>query len=159
MADSKLHHLIALAEEPSSERRRELLREVTDLFFTVDGGPAGSEMGLFDDVLTQLAGEMEEAVRAELAQRMATAPAAPSRLVSGFATDAIAVATPILSTPGLLSDEDQLRVARTKGEEHLRALSRRHTLRGASGLIAPAVSYVTPMALKRARRRRLGQAP
>ena len=34
------------------------------------------------------------------------------------------------------------------------ALRRRRTLRGASGLIAPAVSYVTPMALKRARRRR-----
>ena len=54
MADSKLHHLIALAEEPSSARRRELLREVTDLFFTVDGGPGGTEMGLFDDVMTQL---------------------------------------------------------------------------------------------------------
>jgi glycosyltransferase involved in cell wall biosynthesis len=40
-----------------------------------------------------------------------------------------------------------------------RALRRRRTLRGASGLLAPAVSYVTPMALKRARRRRLGQAP
>lgn len=44
-------------------------------------------------------------------------------------------------------------------EMRLRALSRRRSLRGASGLIAPAVSYVTPMALKRARRRRLGQAP
>jgi len=41
----------------------------------------------------------------------------------------------------------------------VRALRRRRTLRGASGLVLPAVSYVTPMALKRARRRRLGQAP
>lgn len=41
----------------------------------------------------------------------------------------------------------------------LRALARRRTLRGAGGLIAPLVSYVTPMGLKRARRRRLGQAP
>jgi glycosyltransferase involved in cell wall biosynthesis len=44
-------------------------------------------------------------------------------------------------------------------EIRLRALSRRHTLRGASGLVPPAISYVTPMALKRARRRWLGQAP
>jgi hypothetical protein len=44
-------------------------------------------------------------------------------------------------------------------EIRLRALSRRRTLRGASGLLAPAISYVTPLALKRARRRRLGQAP
>jgi glycosyltransferase involved in cell wall biosynthesis len=40
----------------------------------------------------------------------------------------------------------------------LRALRRRHTLRGASGLIVPAIAYLTPLPLKRARRRRLGQA-
>lgn len=125
MADSKLHHLIALAEEPSSARRRELLREVTDLFFTSDGDPASNEMALFDDVLTQLAGEMEEAVRAELAQRMVLAPNPPSRLISGMAVDSIAVAAPVLASAHTLSVEDQLRVAQTKGEEHLRALSRR----------------------------------
>jgi len=41
----------------------------------------------------------------------------------------------------------------------LRALRRRRTLRGARGLVLPAVSYVTPLAAKRALRRRLGQAP
>lgn len=40
-----------------------------------------------------------------------------------------------------------------------RALRRRRTLRGAGGLLVPAVAWVTPVALKRARRRRLGQAP
>lgn len=40
-----------------------------------------------------------------------------------------------------------------------RALRRRRTLRGATGLVLPAISYLTPLGLKRARRRRLGQAP
>ncbi len=40
-----------------------------------------------------------------------------------------------------------------------RALRRRRTLRGASGLVLPAVSYVTPLRFKRLLRRRLGQAP
>ncbi len=40
-----------------------------------------------------------------------------------------------------------------------RTLVRRRTLRGASGLAVPAVAWLTPVALKRARRRRLGQAP
>jgi glycosyltransferase involved in cell wall biosynthesis len=40
-----------------------------------------------------------------------------------------------------------------------RTLLRRRTLRGSSGLVVPAVAWVTPVALKRARRRRLGQAP
>ncbi|HEX3872808.1 MAG TPA: glycosyltransferase family 2 protein [Solirubrobacteraceae bacterium] len=41
----------------------------------------------------------------------------------------------------------------------LRALRRRRTLRGVDGLVLPAISQLTPTALKRARRRRLGQAP
>lgn len=40
-----------------------------------------------------------------------------------------------------------------------RALARRRTLRGAGGLALPALAWVTPIPLKRARRRRLGQAP
>ena len=41
----------------------------------------------------------------------------------------------------------------------LRTLARRRTLRGAGGLVVPAVAWLTPARLKRARRRRLGQAP
>ncbi|HEY5198074.1 MAG TPA: glycosyltransferase [Solirubrobacteraceae bacterium] len=41
----------------------------------------------------------------------------------------------------------------------LRALRRRRTLRGIDGLALPALSHLTPLSLKRARRRRLGQAP
>ena len=47
---SRLYDLIALANEPSSIKRRELLRGVTDLFFQGDNhNPV--EMGLFDDVI------------------------------------------------------------------------------------------------------------
>jgi glycosyltransferase involved in cell wall biosynthesis len=38
-------------------------------------------------------------------------------------------------------------------------LRRRRTLAGAQGLVLPSVSYLTPLALKRALRRRRGQAP
>lgn len=41
----------------------------------------------------------------------------------------------------------------------LRALRRRRSLRGAAWLAVPALSYVTPLPLKRALRRRLGMAP
>jgi len=40
-----------------------------------------------------------------------------------------------------------------------RALARRRTLRGAGGLVRPALSYVLPASLKRALRRRRDQAP
>ena len=125
---SKLHDLIALAKEPSSDKRRELLREVTDLFF-VNPDHAGGELALFDDVLSQLAGEMEAAVRAELAQRMAPAAEAPVRLIRRLAADqAIEVARPILEGSQALSDEDLMHVAKSQGQEHLQAISRRESV-------------------------------
>lgn len=41
----------------------------------------------------------------------------------------------------------------------MRAMRRRRSLRGASGLVSPLVSYVMPMPFKRAIRRQMGQAP
>jgi uncharacterized protein (DUF2336 family) len=123
---SKLHDLIALAKEPSSERRRELLREVTDLFFVgVDDHHEG-ERTLFDDILTQLSGEMEEQVRVELAEKMAPAPVAPKRLLRTLAADAsLAVAAPVLISSTNLTEDDLLAVARSQGQGHLEAISRR----------------------------------
>jgi uncharacterized protein (DUF2336 family) len=128
---SKLADLIALAQEPSSEKRRVLLRELTDLFFANPDHRAG-EMALFDDVLTQLAGEMEAAVRAELAERLAPATEAPVKLVRGLAADAaIEVARPILEGSRALSDDDLLAVARDRSQEHLKAISRRERVSAA----------------------------
>ncbi|WP_374571612.1 DUF2336 domain-containing protein [Phenylobacterium sp.] len=129
MERSKLHDLIELAQEPSSERRRELLRGVTDLFFANDEKPSGVEMQLYDDVMSQLAGEMEEAVRAELAERLAASDAAPQGLLRDLARDAsIAVAKPVLTSSKALSEDDLIIVARTRGQEHLRAISQRPTV-------------------------------
>ena len=50
MAESRLHDLIELAREPSSARRRELLRQVTDLFFTTADPGQAPQLALFDDV-------------------------------------------------------------------------------------------------------------
>ncbi len=123
---SKLHDLIDLAKEPSSERRRELLREVTNLFFSADTAQSPTELGLFDDVMTQLAADMEEEVRAELAHRMADAAAPPRRLLLGLASDsATSVSEPVLMRSSALSEADLLNVARTQGQDHLRAISGR----------------------------------
>lgn len=129
MERSKLHDLIAMAQEPSSERRRELLRGITDLFFVSEGAHGHAEMALFDDVMSQLAGEMEETVRAELAQRLATAETPPHTLLRDLARDqSIAVAKPVLEGSRALTDDDLLMVARTRGQDHLRAISQREAV-------------------------------
>ena len=68
-----------------------------------------------------------------------------------------------LSTRTMSGENVAARAERAQTLEALairaRALRRRRTLRGAEGLVLPAASLLTPMAVKRARRRRLGQAP
>ena len=125
---SKLQDLIALAKEPSSEKRRQLLRGVTDAFFA-DPERGGAELTLFDDVLSQLAGEMEDAVRAELAERLAPAPDPPRRLLTGLAADSsIEVAGPILAGSSALRDAELIAIANGRGQAHLKAISRREVV-------------------------------
>jgi len=125
MARSRLLDLIDLAKENSSAKRRELLREMTDLFFSAHAPQSEPEIQLFDTVLCQLSTEMEAAVRAELGRRFAPEPSAPRGLVRRLAADEIAVSEPILTTSRVLSEQDLLDVVRTQGQDHLRAVSRR----------------------------------
>ncbi len=125
MSSSRLTDLIELAKETSSVKRRELLREVTGLFFGQTPSADGPELPLFDVVLTQLSSEMEEAVRAELAARFADASNAPGRLVHALASDTFQVAEPVLTRSPVLTQDFLLEVVKTRGQDHLRAVSRR----------------------------------
>ncbi len=133
---SRLLDLIELAKEPSSERRRALLREVTDLFLSPSTLPTEQGMDLFDGVMSQLASEMEAQVRLELAERLSDAPRGPSRLMSKLAHDEIDIAEPVLRRSKALTEADLLSVVRTKGEGHLQAVSLREEVSEAvSGVI------------------------
>lgn len=125
MSTPKLAELIALAKEPSSERRRVLLREITDLFFSTETPHGPTEMSLFDGLLGKLSEDMEEEVRVELAARMSLAPRPPRGLVSRLAQDSIAVAGPVLRHSRALSDAELIELAQTRSQEHLRAISQR----------------------------------
>ena len=124
-AHTPLQDLIALAHEPSSARRRELLRRMTDLFLAEPSEHSHSEAFAFDGVFCTLADEVEVDVRAELAARFANIPNAPAALAARLARDCIEVAVPILSNANLLTVGDLLDVARTKGQAHLRVVSAR----------------------------------
>lgn len=124
---SRLQDLIALAREDSSDKRRELLREITDCFFA--RAPEPAELPLYDDVLSRLTAEMEAGVRAELGIRFADSAEAPRGLIRRLAGDEeLEVAAPVLSRSPVLTDEDLLEVVRTKGQGHLQAVSVRPTV-------------------------------
>lgn len=126
--ESKLHHLTGLAQEKSSERRRALLREVTDLFFEATPEDGSGAHRQFDAVLSTLAAQTAQDARAELSRRFANAPLAPRGLVMQLARDAIEVAAPILAQSGVLTEEDLIAIATEASEEHRRAMTARETV-------------------------------
>ena len=122
---TKLRNLVDLAKEPSSERRRELLREVTDLFIDASDSYNEREKDHFNAIMMNVARAMEQKVRSELAEKMALEPNAPRGVITMLANDDIEVAGPILRDSTVLEDVDLLEVIRRQGQEHLRAISGR----------------------------------
>ena len=122
---SNLHKLSALAEEKSSDRRRQLLRDVTDLFFAAPPEAQSSAQVQFGEVLTRLACDAASDARQRLAERFAEAPLAPKQLIEQLARDAIEIAAPILRQSSVLNESDLITIVQEHGQAHIRAIAER----------------------------------
>lgn len=123
--------LIDLAQARSSEDRRELLREVTDAFFTHNPQRTARENALFEDVLRTVAAELNDAALVEFAEHIAGRPDGPSGVINDLARRDITVAGPILQRSSALQDTDLIDIVATQREEHRRAIACRETVSGA----------------------------
>lgn len=120
-----LNELQTLSSTKSSESRRKLLHRITDLFVITSDQQDNNHRQAFDQIMDQLAYELEKSVRAEFADRLADMPGAPTRLTHKFAIDEIDVARPVLQRSKILSDEFLVKVAKTQSQDHLLAISTR----------------------------------
>lgn len=125
MSNSRFLKLVELARAPDSQHRRELLREVTDLFFERSGERSEQEANLFDEVLQMVAAEMQDGVLAELATVFANAPDAPVGLMRDLANHAYPIAAPILKHSPVLDDQTLVRVVNYQSQEHIKAVAQR----------------------------------
>lgn len=125
MSSSRFQKLVDLAQTQDSGQRRELLREVTDLFFETNGQRNGREDELFDDVLKLVAAEMQDGVLAELSERFADADNAPVGLMRDLANHSFEVAGPVLKRSKALDDETLLRVINAQSQQHIKAVAQR----------------------------------
>ena len=124
----RLQGLIDLAQEDSSDKRRELLEEVADLFLDDSNAMNDRETGLADDILTKVAHDVEMKVRKSLAERFASVDTVPPNLVRMLASDEIEVAAPILQESRALSDRDLMDIVRENGKDHMLAVTRREEI-------------------------------
>ena len=123
-----LQGLIALASETSSDKRRELLEQVADLFMSEPQILNDAEVGLIDDILTRVAHDVEMKVRQRLAKRFADLENAPANIVHMLANDEIAVAGPILLRSRMLKDRDLIDIVRERGQDHMLAVTKRENI-------------------------------
>lgn len=120
--------LVDLAKATTSEERRELLREVTDLFFETSDVRSPRENHLFDEVLRHVAKEMQEGVLLELAERFADSPDAPVQLMHDLAHHTFTVAEPVLKRSSVLSEEALVKLVSEQSQEHIKAIAQRKTV-------------------------------
>lgn len=113
----------------SSAKRISTLRQVTDLFLHDGERLSEDQVKVFDDVLCHLVARVETRIKAELGTRLAQLDYAPSRVIEQLAADdAIAVAGPILTNSTRLTTNALVAIAKSKGQEHLLAISGRANL-------------------------------
>ncbi len=123
-----LENLIRLAGEKSPEKRRELLEEISELFFSSSGDVSDHESELMGDILYRLVRAVEMTVRRNLAERLAGLDDAPHELVTALANDDIEVAAPILTRSGVLKDDDLIEIVKHRTQEHVLTVARRRSL-------------------------------
>ncbi len=121
-----IDELIGAVAAGDVKQRLRVLQRVTDLFLAGSRCFSGEQIALFDDVLQQLAADIEVKARARLSSRLANAERAPPQLVRALAfDDEIEVAGPVLTHSSQLSDADLAENARSKSQQHLYAIAQR----------------------------------
>ncbi len=125
MSHSRFAKLLDLAKSTDSGQRRELLREVTELFFESSGARSARESALMGDVLQMVAAEMQDSVLAELSNAFADAADAPQGLMRDLANRSFEVAAPILSRSPALDEPTLLRIVNYQSQQHIKAVAQR----------------------------------
>ena len=109
--------------------RNDAARKISELFLA--GAPRfrPPHVELFDGILSGLVPHTEAAARGELAERLSTLGNAPPMLVDLLVRDdEISIAGPLLRRSPVVAEPTLIEIARTKGQNHLLAMSERPTL-------------------------------
>lgn len=130
--------LIELAKETSSERRRELLRRVTDVFLAATETRTEREAELFDEIVGAVAADLETQVRVELSRKVAASRLAVRRTARRLAFDVIEVARPVLEGSAALTQSDLVEIIQHTTQDHMMAVTKRSDIgeKTASALVA-----------------------
>lgn len=121
--------LMQVLSNRSIGERSRMVRQVADLFLSHGTNCSADQVDLFDSVIMKLIGQIDEAVRIYLSERLAAVDNAPREVIKTLASDdAIRVAGPVLTQSSILDEEFLIESARTRSQDHLVAISSRNTV-------------------------------
>jgi uncharacterized protein (DUF2336 family) len=126
---SLIDELEASISQRNIGSKAEILRQITDLFVAGSEYFDGEQMTLFDDVMSRLVNEIDHSARVTFGETLATTANSPPKVTRTLALDdSIDVAGPVLRRSECLDDETLIVGAKTKGQDHLLAISQRKRL-------------------------------
>ena len=123
--NSRFARLLDVKNDMSSDNRRALLREVTDVFAAHEEDSDAAKVAKLDEVLSTVVADFSREVRAELAAKIGPSKVPLGATAQKLALDDIDVARPILEQSSALSEAHLLAVIAQKTQEHLLAVTRR----------------------------------
>ena len=125
---SLLEELTYLARQPSEECRRQLLRNLTELFSSGTPEARAQTGGMFEDVVSRVIDDVAVELRCEVSEKLSRTGQSPRKLMVRLANDEISVASPVLRNSDALTDQDLVEVARERSQDYLLAISDRRQL-------------------------------
>ena len=122
---SRFVRLLDVGNKMSSEERRALLREVTDVFVEPAAGDIAGKLADLDRVLSSVISDFSREIRAELAATIGPSKVPLAVTAERLALDDIEVARPVLEQSMVLSHSSLLAVVAQKTQEHLLLVAKR----------------------------------
>ncbi|MEM9631393.1 MAG: DUF2336 domain-containing protein [Pseudomonadota bacterium] len=120
--------LLSLAKDSTPEKRHQLVEHVTELFVTGADSYQTEEITLFNTVLESMLPTMEPEQKKEVSEQLAPIDSTSHKVASTLAREEIDIARPMLTSSNALKSEDILQLAKTMGQGHLLAISKREKL-------------------------------
>ncbi len=109
-----------------SQRRARMLVALAELFVAISHRIGDAEIAVFDDLLLEQFAITDHDTLVQLSKRLATLEKAPPRIIEKFASDdSLSIAGPVLSFSPGLGTGDLIRLAATRGQDHLHAICAR----------------------------------
>lgn len=123
-----LAELLKKAKSITPEKRQQLVDHVTGLFVQGAESYRTEEIAVFNTILEAMLSSMETGQKQQVAEQLSEIDTASHKLAVALARDNIDIATPMLTQSDVLKSDDLLKLARTMGQGHLLALSKRKHL-------------------------------